>query len=154
MPEQMSFTIYLEQEQDYRFRVDFGGLDVPSLLVDEPEPLGEGKGPNAARLLAAAVAHCLSASLLFCMRKFKQNPGKLRTDVTATLVRNERGRLRIGRIDAAIRLGDAVERIAHFDRCLEQFEDFCVVTGSVRQGIPVGVRVMNGEGREVYAAEA
>ncbi len=153
MPEQMSFTIYLEQEQDYRFRVEFAAPGVPGLLVDEPEPLGTGKGPNAARLLAAAVAHCLSASLLFCMRKFKQNPGRLRTDVTTTLTRNERGRLRIGRIDATIRLSDPVERIAHFDRCLEQFEEFCVVTGSVRRGIPVGVRVMGGEGKEVYAAE-
>lgn len=102
----MSFTIHLEQGQDYQFHVKFDWPDVPDLLLDEPEPLGKSKGPNAARLLAAAVANCLTASLLFCMRKFKQEPGRLRTDVTATLARNERGRIRIARIDT----GDPSER--------------------------------------------
>lgn len=31
------------------------------------------------------------------------------------------------------------------------FEDFCVVTEGVRHGIPVGVRVIDGEGQEVFA---
>jgi hypothetical protein len=97
------------------------------------------------------VANCLSSSLLFCMRKFKQTPGTLRADVTGELARNELGRMRIGRFDVAIRLADAFSDIKHFDRCMRQFEDFCVVTESVRKGIPVGVRVVDVEGRELYA---
>ena len=31
--------------------------------------------------------------------------------------------------------------LPHLDRCLEQFEDFCIVTESIRRGIPVTVRV-------------
>jgi hypothetical protein len=33
-----------------------------------------------------------------------------------------------------------------------KFEDFCVVTESVRRGIPVGVRVVDAAGKPVFAA--
>lgn len=151
MSESLSFKIELEQQSDYEFRVKFDWPQVDELLLDEPAPLGGSAGPNAARLIGAAVANCLSSSLLFCMRKFKQTPGTLRAEVTGELARNEQGRLRIGRYDVTIRLSDEAGAIQHFDRCLAQFEDFCVVTESVRHGIPVGVRVIDAGGVEVFA---
>jgi organic hydroperoxide reductase OsmC/OhrA len=151
MSESLSFELTLEQLADYEFRVKFDWPDVADLLLDEPPPLGGSAGPNAARLIAAAVANCLSSSLLFCMRKFKQAPGALRATVTGELVRNDKGRLRIGRFDVTIHLADTAGAIQHFDRCLAQFEDFCVVTESVRQGIPVGVRVVDAGGAVVFA---
>lgn len=151
MEETLTFSLALEQLEDYEFRVKFDWPEVPDLMLDEPAPLGRASGPNAARLIGAAVANCLSSSLLFCMRKFKQAPGALRAEVTGTLARNERGRLRIGRFDVTIRLADAAGEIKHFDRCIQQFEDFCVVTESVRNGIPVGVRVVDGVGVEVFS---
>jgi len=154
MSESLSFTLELEQLQDFEFRVRFDWPDVADLRLDEPEPLGRASGPNAARLIGAAVANCLSSSLLFCMRKFKQSPGPLRAEVKGELVRNDRGRMRIGRFDVTIRLSDSAAAIGHLDRCMAQFEDFCVVTESVRHGIPVDVRVLDGEGRELVAGGA
>lgn len=151
MSETLSFKLELEQQSDYEFRVRFDWPGVDELLLDEPEPLGHSSGPNAARLIGAAVANCLTSSLLFCMRKFKQAPGTLRAEVTGELTRNEKGRVRIGRYDVTIRLADQAGAIQHFDRCLAQFEDFCVVTESVRQGIPVGVRVVDAGGAELFA---
>lgn len=87
------------------------------------------------------------------MRKFRQTPGRLRADVSGELVRNEQGRMRIGRYDVTIHLADEAGKIQHFDRCLSQFEDFCVVTESVRHGIPVGVRIVDAGGTEVFAAD-
>lgn len=135
-----SFSVILDQEEDYRFRVDFGNSE---LIVDEPPPLGAGTGPNASRMLAASVANCLSASLVFCLKKFRQDVKGVRTTASGTLVRNEKGRLRVGEIEVVIRLDSNYE---HLDRCLMQFEDFCVVTASVRAGIPVRVRVEDREG--------
>jgi hypothetical protein len=153
MAEEQSFTIDVEQERDYEFRVRFDWPGVADLLVDEPEPLGGRRGPNAARLVAAAVANCLSASLFFCLRdKFKQHPGKLRAQVTGRLARTARGRLRIGGLDVAIRLAEGAEALAYLDRCAEQFEDFCVVTESIRRGIPVRVRVLDRDGVTVHEA--
>ncbi|MCX7902279.1 MAG: OsmC family protein [Burkholderiaceae bacterium] len=154
MSDAMRFTLTLTQQQDYEFRVRFDGPHVPELLLDEPPPLGRGAGPNAARLLAAAVANCLSASLLFCLRKFRQTPGTLQAEVTGTLRRNARGRSRIGGLDVTIRLAETAQALSHLDRCLGQFEDFCVVTESVRQGIPVAVRVVDASGTEVLGTGA
>jgi len=151
MSEPIAFTLQLEQEQGFEFRVKFDWPDVAELLLDEPEPLGAKHGPNAARLVAAAVANCLSASLVFCLRtKFKQNPGPLRAAVTGHLERNERGRYRIAGLDVQIDLAEEAAALPHLERCMGQFEDFCIVTESVRQGIPVAVRVIDSAGRTVH----
>lgn len=153
MTEATSFTITLQQEQGFDFRVKFDWPGNPDLLLDEPEPLGARHGPNAARLVAAAVGNCLSASLLFCLRtKFKQSPGPLRASVTGELARNERGRIRIGGLRVRIELAEDARALQHLERCMEQFEDFCVVTESIRHGIPVSVEVVDASGRKLHEA--
>lgn len=147
----MEFTLKLSRREGYQFTVDFDLDGVPDLQLDEPAPLGAGSGPNASRLLAAAVANCLSASLLFCLKKFKQDPQEVLAHVKGHMVRNEQGRLRVGSFDVDIQLGETVERLA---RCADQFEDFCVVTDSVRNGIPVNVRVLDADGQLVHQSEA
>lgn len=134
-------TVSAELKQGYQFLVDFGTAGTPSLLMDEPEPLGEGQGPNASRLLAAAVASCLSASLLFCLRKARVDVLGMRSEATATLVRDPRGRLRVGAV--RVRLHPDVDKAdsGRIARCLELFEDFCIVTQSVRSGLEVSVEV-------------
>jgi organic hydroperoxide reductase OsmC/OhrA len=145
------FSLELEQVDAYEFLVRFDLPQADDLLLDEPPPLGDGKGPNPARLVAAAVASCLSSSLVFCMGRFHETPGRLRTTVTGEMVRNERGRLRLGRFDVTIHLPCPADAIANFDRCTRRFEDYCIVTESVRRGIDVGVRVVDGTGHEVWA---
>ncbi len=135
------FTVTLDLKQGYVFHVDFGQPGAAHLLVDEPPPLGEGRGPNAARVLAAAVGNCLSASALYCLRRARIDVQGLRTVVTGHLVRNEQGRLRIGNLSVTLHLDLKEEDRSRVGRCLELFEDFCVVTASVRQGIDVTVRV-------------
>jgi organic hydroperoxide reductase OsmC/OhrA len=135
------FAITLAWRRGYEFSVDFGQNGVGQLLTDEPPPLGEGAGPNPARLLAAAVGNCMSASLKYCMDGAKIDLEGLTTTVEGTIVRNEQGRLRIGSL--RVRLAPSVDpddlhRIGH---CLEVFEDFCIVGQSVRRGIDITVDV-------------
>ena len=130
----------------YRFEVRFDNPAVPVLLTDETAPLGTDAGPNPSRMLTVAVANCLSASLLFALRKFKNEPGAMRTQATTTLARNEQNRLRVTHIAVDIYLGRPGTEINQLDRILAQFEDFCVVTQSVRAAIPVDVRVFDNQG--------
>ena len=86
--------VTLTQRQDFRFDIRFAD-GVPVLQADEPPPLGQGQGPSPEQLLAAAVGNCLSASLLFALRKYKQAPEPISCDVQAQTGRNSEGRLRV-----------------------------------------------------------
>jgi organic hydroperoxide reductase OsmC/OhrA len=143
---EQSFGITLEQVSDYEFRVRFDDTAIPDLITDETSPLGGDAGPNPSRLLGTAVANCLAASLLFALRKYKNAPGTVGAKARVTLTRNEHNRLRITHIGVDLQLADKAEVLAHLDRALAQFEDFCIATQSVRQGIKVDVSVRDGEG--------
>jgi len=133
-------VIHLTQEQDYRFQIAFGG-EVPDLTGDEAPPLGAGKGASPVQLLAAAVGSCLSDSLSFALRKFKQNPVPLRCEMQADVGRNPEGRMRVLRIKAVLTLGVPADQVQHLDRALDQFELFCTVTQSVGQGAAIEAAV-------------
>lgn len=138
--------VSLQQQADFRFEIRFGDA-VPILIADEPAPLGKGEGPSPAQLLCASVGNCLSDSLLFALRKFKQAPEPLSCEVQAEVGRNPEGRLRILGIHVTITLGVAAHALEHLERALSQFEEFCTVTQSVRQAIPVRVTVVDAESK-------
>ena len=135
------FSLTLDRIEKYRFDAYFDDDSWPALRLDEPEPLGESTGPNASRVLAAAIGNCLSASLLFCLEKARVPVGDVTARVEGRMTRNERGRLRVGEVKVTIQ--PHVEGIprSRLARCMELFEDFCVVTQAVREGIDVQVEV-------------
>jgi uncharacterized OsmC-like protein len=149
MSEEGRFTLELEQLEGYEFNVRFNWEQAQDLLVDEPPPLGRGRGPNASRLLAAAVGNCLSASLMYCLGKTDVPDRGVRSSVTCKVIRNERGRLRIEGLDVRITLTEELASSARLKRCTDLFEDFCVVTASVREGIDVNVELVDSQGRSL-----
>ena len=139
MIEEGEFLTRLRRVEDYKFRISFNKDQIEDIMVDEPEPLGSGMYPNAGKLLAAAVGNCICASLVFCMERSRAEMTDITAEVAATLERNERGRLRITKM--AVRLFPQVVDDMKFDRCRQLFEDFCIVTQSVREGISIDVQV-------------
>jgi len=139
--DEYSFTIQLERTGNYEFKVRFDSPNFPDIIVDEPEPIGKGAGPDASRLLAAAVGNCLSASLMFCLSKARIPVADLKTSVETLIRRNEKGRWRIVGLKVKLTPTLREEDISKAKRCLELFEDFCIVTQSVRNGINVAADV-------------
>ena len=136
-----SIVTKLRLVKGYRFDVEFDSEGMPSIVVDEAKPTGEGLGPNPTRLLSAAVGHCLSSSLLFCLSKAKIETKNMETLVKTNITRNEEGRLRVQSIEAQIHLDVDEKDRPRVGRCLEIFENYCTVTSSVRKGIEVKVNI-------------
>lgn len=136
------FSVRLELLENYIFKVDFG--EFGDIITDEAPPLGSGEGPNPSGLVAAAVGNCLCASLLFALRKYKDNPAGIRAEVKGEMERQD-GRWRIARMHVRMQLEDT-QLLEHLPKALEQFEDFCIVTQSIRKGIPVSVDVVDQKG--------
>ncbi len=151
MSEQSRFTIHLEQQEGYQINARFDWKQAADLLMDEPPPLGGTAGPNASRLLAAAAANCLSASLLYCLGKEEPPGHSLRAEATCILVRNEHKRLRIGGLEVKLVVSDDLAGAKRFARCKTLFEDFCVVSASIREGIPIAVSVVDEAGEVLHA---
>lgn len=135
-------SVSLKQQQDYRFEVKFAE-NMPVLISDEPEPLGAGTGPSPVQMLCAAVGNCLSDSLLFAFRKFKQVPEPMQCVVTAEVGRNPENRLRVLNMNARLELGVPSNELEQLERVLGQFEAFCTVTQSVGLGIPITIEVFD-----------
>jgi uncharacterized OsmC-like protein len=143
-----SIHVQLRQKQDYQFDIHFGA-GIPIVMGDEPAPLGAGQGPSPVQLLAAAVGNCLSDSLLFALRKFKQAPEPIQCDIHAEVGRNAEGRMRVLHINAVLTLGVPAASLEHLDRVLDQFETYCTVSQSVGQGIPVAIEVIDSLGAQL-----
>lgn len=133
--------VSLQRETGFHFRVRFRDGRIPELFTDEPPPLGDGTGPSATALLAAAIANCLAASLLYCLHRAHLEPAALAAEADVTLHRNEQGRLRVHGVRVTLAPSVDDDTRARMARCLEVFESFCTVTESVRQGFPVAVEV-------------
>lgn len=140
------FIVSLTLLENFVFKADFG--DYGYILTDEPPPLGHGEGPNPARLLATGVANCLAASLLFALQKQKQHPQSLLAEARGSLHKVD-GFWRIAGLDVRIEVDTASIDEASLDKALAAFEDYCIVTQSIRTGIPVSVSVNNTDGSKI-----
>lgn len=140
------FVVEIEQVEDYEFRVRLDKAQYPELMLDAPAPVGKDVNPSPSRLLAAAMGHCMASGLLFCGRKLGVTLGPIRARVRTEIVRNERGFRRIGRMTVEID-ADALDGDRDLiERCARTFEDYCMVSQSVREGVEVEVR-LNGLSR-------
>ncbi|MCU0697745.1 MAG: OsmC family protein [Myxococcaceae bacterium] len=137
-----TFDLTATRDEGYRFTIRFEGTEVAPLVTDEPPPLGKNQGPNPSRLLAAALVNCLAASLLFALTKKGVAVKGLSATAHVELGRNADKRLRIERVQVLVTPAVGADAsAAAIDEAIEVFEDFCVVTQSVRAGLPVDVRV-------------
>jgi uncharacterized OsmC-like protein len=110
------------------------------VVTDEPDPVGTNAGPSTPSMLAMAVGHCLSASLVETLRYAGIAPLSMHTEAIAVVAPNDEGLPRIRRIE--VRIVPVLERASgNIQRCIDVFERYCTVCQSIRPAIPVQVDV-------------
>lgn len=114
----------------------------PEIILDEPPEMGgTDTGPCPVHLLAASVASCLLASYLYCAKKARVKLKGARATARAES-EWEKGRMRVKHITVRLELtpaGGSSRKRAEL--CANVFRQFCIVTESVTQGIPISVEV-------------
>ncbi len=137
----MSFEVEIEHMEDYEFKVKFDKKEMGELLTDETKDIGgDEKGPNPSRLLGTAALNCLMASMIYCLKKKRVEIKSLKGNVKGTVERVE-GRLRVTGLDVSLHPEINSEDMKKLQGCIKIFEDYCVVTQSIRDGIDVKVSV-------------
>ena len=141
MSKKLEIVTKMKNIGGHKFQVEFDDPSYSKLIVDEPEPLGKGEGPNPVRLLSAAVGHCMSSSLVYCLDKARVRVGGIETIVNMELVKCEQGYWGIEGIGVKISLMVAEGDKGKVSRCLGLYEEYCTVTQGLRFGTRVTVDV-------------
>ena len=143
MTEENIINVALEMEDYMIFKCNMGAIDLNQCYIDETNKEEEEMvGPNPSRLLGVAVMGCLSASFTFCMKKRDFTINDLNAEAEVHVARNDKGFWRVKKIDVKINPKiegeDARKRAG---QCLKMFEQYCIVTQAVRDGIEVNVDI-------------
>ncbi len=143
MSEVIKTKVGLSLEEKMVFKCELGEMKVKDCYIDETHKEEvDMLGPNPSRMLAMAVLGCLSASFIFCLKKREFNLEDLKAEAEVTIARNEKGFWRVKKIDVDInaKIDDPnVKKRA--DQCKKMFEQYCIVTQAVREGIDVEVNL-------------
>jgi uncharacterized OsmC-like protein len=143
MSEDMKTKVGLSLEKDMIFKCDLGNMKVKDCYIDDTHKEEvDMLGPNPTRMLGLALLGCLSASFIFCLKKKEMTLDELKAEAEIRLHRNEKGFWRVKKIDVDITAQmDDPSVLKRAKLCKKMFEQYCIVTQSVRNGIDVDVNV-------------
>jgi len=143
MSEELRNRVSLKLEKELIFKCDMGISKVKECYIDETNKKEVDMwGPNPARLLALAVLGCLSSSLVFCIGKKNLSLDDFEAEAEIVMARNEKNFWRVKEINIKlIPITDNEDIIKRIKQCEKFFEDYCIITQSVRDGIKVNVNL-------------
>ena len=146
--ENTKVSIRLKKEMILELQNTYKNLD--SLLIDETlDDKIEKVGPDAASLLGMAVVSCLSASFIFCLEKRNLTLEDLEANAEISFKEPKKGYKRVDSINVKIipKTNDP-EVLKRVKQCIKEikgghmfFEESCIITPSVREGIKIQVDV-------------
>lgn len=143
MSDEMKTKVGLKLEENMIFKCDLGEMKVKDCYIDETHKEEvDMLGPNPSRMLGVAVLGCLSSSFIFCLKKKDFTLDNLKAEAEVTVARNDKGFWRVAKIDVNIDIEiDDPEARKRADQCRKMFEQYCLVTQAVREGIDVEVNL-------------
>ncbi|MFX1275348.1 MAG: OsmC family protein [Promethearchaeota archaeon] len=140
----------IKLEKDLVFKTSIGLGRFKDFFIDETLDNNKDlEGPDAAQMLGMAILSCLSASFIFCLAKRNLNLDDLEARAEISFKKIDRGYTRVKEINIKIvprtRNEATLKRI---NQCVKEmksgkmmFEENCIITESVREGIKVTVDI-------------
>lgn len=143
MSNEFKSEVGIKLEEEMIFKCDLGHIKMNDLFIDEQHKKSIDKiGPNPSKLLASSVLGCLAASFAFCMQKKGFSLSDLDGKAVITSIRNEKGFWRIKKIDIKLNPNiDNTEMRKRADQCIKFFEQYCIISESLRYGIEIDVNL-------------
>jgi len=143
MLNELKTRVSLKQEEEMIFKCDLGEIKIGNLYIDEKhDKYTEKIGPSPAKLLALSVLGCLAASFSFCLKKKGFSIAGLSGQAEVSLARNEKNFWRVKKIDVKISPKiDTPELQKRADQCTKFFEQYCIISESLRNGIEVNLEL-------------
>ncbi|MBY9020565.1 MAG: OsmC family protein [Candidatus Lokiarchaeota archaeon] len=143
MSEYSKARVGISLEKDMIFKCNLGEMKIGDCFIDDThQEETDMLGPNPTRLLGLALLGCLSASFIFCLKKKELTVDDLKAEAELTIARNAKGFWRVKKVDIElnIEINDPGTR-KRADQCKKMFEQYCIVTQAVREGIEVEVNL-------------
>lgn len=139
-----NISVTLTHKKDYRFEVDFNE-SFKGFVSDALKPSGESCGPAQSHMLLAAVANCLSVSLVYSLNRAGIDGGNIVTKAMLDICKKD-GVTRIGKINVAITTEKSEEQMQGMEAVLSGFENISAISRSVLEGIPIETHVFDRKG--------
>lgn len=143
MPNESISEVGIKSEEVMIFRCDLGQIKMNDLFIDDHHKKTTEKiGPNPSKLLALSVLGCLAASFTFCVQNRDSSLSNIEGKAVITSRRNDKGFWRVKKIDIKLYPkidNPKIRKIA--DQCRKFFEQFCIISESVREGIEINVNL-------------
>lgn len=122
--------------------------EFPEFVMDEPPEFhGNDRGPSSAEFLLTSIAGCQGTSFQFCLQKFNIEVEEMVVNVESEMHHvwydeYEREILNITNISVTIDVKlKNPEDEENLLECFNLFQKFCVVSTSIRRGIPIDVQL-------------
>ncbi len=125
--------------------------DFPTIVIDEPQQFhGDDRGPSSIEYLCVGIGGCMGTSLVYCLKRFKATFSKLAVKAAAEIHHvppNRMLRVTALHVNFTITPNPATDdNIENIKECYEHFAKYCVVTQSVKQGIPFDIKLKINDG--------
>ena len=136
-------NVNITLEKEMIFKCELGDIKVEECYIDETNKDEVNMlGPNPSRLVGLAVLGCLSSSFIFCLKKRDFTLDNLKAEAEVIIGRNEKGFWRVKKINVNIDVKiDDPETRKRADQCRKMFEQYCLVTQAIREGIDVELKM-------------
>jgi len=137
--ESKKLDVSITLEKEMIFKCELGDIKVEECYIDDTNKDEVNMlGPNPSRLIGLAVIGCLSSSFIFCLKKRDFTLDNLKAEAEVIIGRNDKGFWRVKKINVNIDVKiDDPETRKRADQCRKMFEQYCIVTQAIREGIEV-----------------